>query len=85
MNKLNSREQKATELRRAISLFRKKYGMEKTVGIESAIKTDFLSSEITEEEDNSMSSRGRGKILKVKRVPWRGQKVNSKVVDWETY
>lgn len=70
--------QKVTELRRAESTFRDKYGFENTVGIERALVTDYMSSEVTDGPvTESSSSRTEGKKLNVEPVGWRSKQVSN--------
>lgn len=71
--KANSRKQKATELRKAITAFQERYGQENTVGIHEAVVTDFLSSEDTDGEASAAASTSRNqpKVLIVKVPSWR--------------
>ncbi|KAG6819079.1 hypothetical protein H0H93_015718 [Arthromyces matolae] len=64
-------EQKAKDLRNAIPSFKSFYGESETRGIEAAVQTDFMSSEISDNEATIASARTKVKVLKVVPIGWR--------------
>lgn len=68
--------QKAFRLRSAIPVFREEYGEENCIGIDQAVQTDFMSSEVTDEE-SSPQGNGINKKLNVRPIGWRDKKVSN--------
>ncbi|KAG6818085.1 hypothetical protein H0H93_006840 [Arthromyces matolae] len=64
-------EQKARDLRNTIPSFKSFYGESQTRGIEAAVQTDFMSSEISDNEATIASARTKVKVLKVVPIGWR--------------
>ncbi|KAF8055692.1 hypothetical protein FPV67DRAFT_1679829 [Lyophyllum atratum] len=65
------KKKEANDLREAIKPFREQYGEGNTVGVEDALATDFLFSEVTDDKALApASSRIQPKVLKVTPVGW---------------
>ncbi|KAG6848593.1 hypothetical protein H0H93_015608 [Arthromyces matolae] len=67
----NRKKAKAKDLRNAIPLFKSFYGESQTCGIEAAVQTDFMSSEVSDNEATIASARTKVKVLNVVPIGWR--------------